>query len=112
MAPRENTDLRSRALIWAEAVRYAEGLDELVALSNNYFQTWTSTREISYLPHPCQPRPVRDLDALLAYAVEVYQCYRAKAVDYEVAQILEALLIFTEAVSLRASFLRATGAQG
>ena len=106
MAPRENTDLRSLALIWAEAVRYAESQEELVALSNNYLQTWHAVREVAYLPHQCQPRRVRDLAALLSYAVEVNQCYRAKSPDYEAEQILEALVIFTEAVSLRASILR------
>ena len=106
MAPRENSDLRSLALMWAEAARHVHSGDELVDLSNNYFQSWAHVREVAYLPPPCQPRRLRDLASLLSYAVEVHQCYRAMKVrDEETADLLEALVIFTEAVVLRAPLL-------
>ena len=108
LAPRENNDLRSLALIWAEAAARAQDVGELVELSNRYFETWAG-REVGYLPGHCRPHEVAGLEALLAYAVEVYRCYQAKPADHEIAEILEALLIFTEAVSARASYLRARG---
>jgi hypothetical protein len=107
VAPRENTDVRSLALLWAQAARHAGSIEELVELSNSYFDTWAWAREVSYLPSPCQPRRVSDLEALLSYALEVYQCYRSKVEEEETAEILEALVIFTEAVTLRASLLGA-----
>jgi hypothetical protein len=106
LAPRDSNDLRSLALIWAESARHAQALDELVDLSNRYFETWVG-REVGYLAVQCQPRKVDGVEALLAYAVEVYRCYQARAADDEVAEIVEALMIFTEAAASRASFLRA-----
>jgi hypothetical protein len=106
MAPRENNDLRSLALLWAEAARHAKNSRELIELSNAYFETWTG-REVAYLPPECQPRRIADVAELTAYAVEVYRSYQANpSTDDEVAEILEALVIFTEAASQRASLLR------
>jgi hypothetical protein len=106
MAPRENNDLRSLALLWAEAARHAKTNEALVELCNAYFETWAG-REVAYLPADCQPRRVADVAELMAYAVEVYRAYEARpASDDEVEEILEALMIFTEAASQRASRLR------
>ena len=107
VAPRENSDLRSLALLWSEAVRCTHHVAELLALSNNYFETWGHIREVAYLPPQCQPRRMPDLEALLAYALDVYQCYRARGLDdNDTAETLEALFIFTGAVKERASLLR------
>lgn len=106
MAPRENNDLRSLALLWAEAARHSATVEDLVDLSNAYFETWAG-REVGYLPGECRPRRIKNIGELLAYALEVYRCYQARPLtDEELAEIMEALLIFTEAASLRASLLR------
>jgi len=106
MAPRENNDLRSLAVLWAEAARHTATVEDLIALGNAYFETWAG-REVAYLPGPCRPRRITSLAELLAYALDVYRCYQTGPfADEELAEIMEALLIFTEAASLRASFLR------
>jgi hypothetical protein len=106
MAPREDNDLRSLALLWAEAARHTHTIEALVELANAYFETWAG-REVAYLPRQCQPRRIADIDELAAYALEVYRCYQAaQPADYEVEEIVEALIIFTEAASQRASVLR------
>ena len=107
MAPRENTDLRSLALLWAETARHAQSRRELLELSNNYLESWAHARDVSYLPPTCQPRRMPDLEAVLAYAVDVNDCYRKhETPDGDAAEMLEALLIFTEAVVMRAALLQ------
>lgn len=82
-------------LSWYQQLDSAQDVAGVVAISRDYFATWTP-EELARLPRGCRPGRVRapsDLEDLHACAVDAYRTTRASGDELKALQLLTSFLV-------------------
>lgn len=92
-------------LFWYRLIDKAQSFAEMVAITRDYFATWTP-EEIARLPVPCRPVRIRDEADIEDLHARVVEEYRNSAATGEELQLLQKMTSFAVRASVRIAQLR------
>lgn len=97
-------------LAWFQQLDKAEDTATIVAITRDYFATWTPD-EIARLPRTCRPSRFRepsDIEDLHSCAVDAYRTTRASGAELKTLQLLTSFLV---RASVRIAQVRGSGTE-